>query len=359
MITRIGIMGCGWITENAHIPSLLKIHDVKIVAVYDIDISRAIRLCEEFNIEHAFENIEEFISVGIDAAVIATPNFTHAEYTMKLIDHGIHVLCEKPVALTEKEIFDVCNHLEKRNVIYVPAFVNRWRQDIQMINTEIDSGKIGKITEIQAGWIRKNGVPRPGTWFTKQSLSGGGVLIDLGSHILDICLMFMRDRKIVSQNLKASLCNIEKLQNKGFANWFEQDYEKNYQIDVEDNIEANVLFDDNAQMNVKLSWMSETDADYTYFKIIGEKKQIELKTLFGFSNERLWKEDWLIFEVNGVEEIVQLDKKENNSRKAFDRMHEYFIKSIQNQETCFTNGKDAIKTVKLIDNLYQSMVIDC
>lgn len=356
MIIKVGIIGCGWISENAHIPSLLKIQEVKITAVYDINSTRAYYISEKFRIDHAYNDIEEFVNSGIEAAVIATPNFTHADYTRKLMNNGIHVLCEKPVALSKKDIREISDMAKANNIIYVPGFVNRWRQDIQRIRSEIALGRVGNILEIQAGWIRKNGVPRPGTWFTNRSMSGGGVLVDLGSHILDICLMLLGNRNIVDQNLKMSLCSLEKLKNGGAANWFLRDDEKHYEIDVEDNAEVTVLFDDSTKMNVRLSWLADTDADYTYFTIIGDRGKLELRTLFGFSNERLWKEDQLIFDNSIQQTKLSLDSKENNSRNAFDRMHEYFIASIQNKKTDFTDCRDAIKTVSLIEKLYKSVI---
>jgi predicted dehydrogenase len=355
---NIGIIGAGWIVEHAHIPALLDMDDVSIVAIFDIDIYRAQRLCTTFKIEHACNMIEEFFSLGLDGVIIATPNFSHVDYSLKALKHGIHVLCEKPVALHAEEVREIIDVGKKYNALYIPGFVNRWRQDIQNIYNVVYSGNIGDIKSIDAGWLRKIGVPRPGTWFTNKELSGGGVLVDLGSHVLDICLMLLGDRRPISYELTTSLYNNNKMKSTSPANWFKMDYSNKLPIDVEDTAYATINYNDGALLNVKLSWLAPIDGDCTYFNIVGTKGEINLKTLFGFSNEHLWQKESLKIECEGVKTIEQLDKKYNNSKNAFSKMLKYFIGAILNQKISFTSSADALKTVELIENLYAIEKVD-
>lgn len=359
---NLGLIGCGWIVEYAHIPAIQKNENVKITALFDTDIQRVYKIGEQFHIEGQYDNFEEFITSGLDGVVIATPNFTHTKYTLEALKRGIAVLCEKPVAMHVDEVEQIIQASKENSAIYVPGFVNRWRQDIQKIYKELSARSIGELRKVEAGWIRKCGVPRPGTWFTNREYSGGGVLTDLGSHIMDICMLWIGDLKSTNFQLYTSICNEEKIKQSGAASWFTREDTHTFEMDVEDTAIAHVSFEQDVILNVKLSWLASVEADCTYFRIIGTEGRIELKTLFGFSNERLWKEDVLRVEKKGVgqEEISEevLDRTGNNSKLAFEEMHKYFIDAIRNQKTDFTNYEDAKRTVHIIEQLYQNEVQD-
>ena len=354
---NICIIGAGWIVVHMHIPALQKIDHVRIVAICDTDIERAKKVAEEYNIPNVCEKIDELLEYDIDAVIIATPNYTHAMYSIRMLECGIHVLCEKPVALHASEIERIKKLEKERNVVYCPGFVNRWRFDIQQIYAMISDNRIGNILSIEAGWLRKNGVPRPGTWFTKREYSGGGVLVDLGSHVIDICLMLLKD-KVVSQYQLLTAMNQDTInKNSGAASWFAYSYNDSYEIDVEDTAYADVFYEDGTKLSVKLSWLSPIKGDCTYFDIVGDKGRIRLHTLFGMSNDRLWSDDTLQIQVGDKVEIQKLDRIENSTAVAFSKMHQYFIKSIAEKQE-YTNSDDALITVRMIENLYSAEKVD-
>lgn len=351
-IVNIGIIGGGWIAEHAHIPALMEKENVRISAIFDENCERAGMLCKEYSIPCAFHEIEKFLECDLDGVIIATPNDTHYTYTMKVLNKGIGVLCEKPVALKTREVNDIMRLAKEKNTVYVPGFVNRWRQDIQMAYQEIRKGTIGSINRIEAGWLRKSGVPRPGTWFTLRKHAGGGVLTDLGSHIMDLCLLFLGDAKPIDYQLTTAMCNSEALKETGAASWFEKEEGISFDIDVEESAIADVAFADNISLQVNLSWRAPVEADCTYFRMIGSKGSITIQTLFGFSNDRLWKEDSLTIHSDREEIILQLDPEKNHSRNAFREMLSYYVDALLGGEMDFTNCKDAFKTVSLIEKLY-------
>lgn len=349
----IGIVGCGWIVEFAHLPALQKKEDVQIKAVFDINMERAQDISKKFSIEYAFDKFEAFLNCGLDGIIIATPNATHVPYTMEALRRNIGVLCEKPVALKSAEVNEIIKICKEQNVIYVPGFVNRWRMDIQALYSALKEEKLGEIKSIEAGWLRRSGVPRPGTWFTNRKFSGGGVLVDLGSHVMDICLMLLGNRNPQNYELITSICNQEKMKETGAAEWFKSRDNSKYEMDVEDTAIANVKYEDGVTLFVKLSWLAPIDADCTYFRVTGAKGQMHLKTLFGFSTDRLWKEDTLQFNIDGKEEVIQFDMSENKSREAFGEMLSYYCDSLRCRRTEYTNCYDALRTVALIENLYR------
>jgi predicted dehydrogenase len=357
-IVNMGLIGCGWISENAHIPSLLKIEGVIVKSVFDISIERAKRLADAFNIKNYFDKIEMFFNSGIDAVIIATPNYTHVDYSLQALRHGIHVLCEKPIAFSSKDMNEIIKVSKKNQVLFVPGFVNRWRQDIKRIQEFILSDKIGDIKKIDAGWLRKNGIPRPGTWFTNKDLSGGGALIDLGSHIADICLMFLGDKKYVDYSLTISQIN-NMTKEANAADWFQSRSSAGLSADVEDTAYASIKFENEIILNLTLSWSFPVSGDCTYINIIGTHGSLRLKTLFGFSRDRLWKDDSLIYhDGESIHTVTQSDRKLNNTENAFCDMLRDFTSKIKGNHISIPDVYDALKVVNLIENLYNVQNLD-
>lgn len=349
---RIGCIGCGWIMEHAHIPAFLQQENVRINSLYDTDITRARRVAEHFGIEGAYDDLQAFLHSGIDAVIVATPNSTHAQYAMQAIGHGLHVLCEKPVAVHSAEIEAVVQAAREKGVLFVPGFVNRFRNDINRVRSLLSAGGIGEITRIDAGWLRRSGVPRPGTWFTHKAYSGGGVLIDLGSHIIDLCLMMLEGKSPLTMELSTSrrLDQSEQLD----APWFKHDYSRELDLDVEDTAFARIVFDNNALLHVRLSWKAPIDGDCTYFHIYGTKGSIHLQTLFGFSTDRLWEQDSLVLtDIDGaIRQREVLDREEASTRLAFTEMARAFVEAVRGLSMDRVSPEDGRRTVACIEQLY-------
>ncbi|MHC1683115.1 MAG: Gfo/Idh/MocA family protein [Clostridiaceae bacterium] len=351
---KIGICGCGWIAENAHIPALIKNGHVEITSVFDFDLNRSINIANKFKIKSYFDSFDDFLNSDIDAVIISTPNYSHGEYILRTLEKGKHVLCEKPFTVFLEETKEIITLANKNKKIVMPGFVNRFRYDIEKMRQIILDNDIGDIKKIEAGWVRRSGVPRPGTWFTNKKLSGGGVLIDLGSHIIDLCLMLLSDKNIKEKALTTSYnyTNNSELS----ASWFKRDTKNNLTIDVEESALSEIVFQDKVLLQVKLSWLASKEGDFTYFKIYGENGEVELKTLFGFSNDRLWEGDSLFIKKDNESKTIYFNKEENNAMLAFSSMMTYFINSINGEDMNFLNLEDAYNTVNLIEQLYQCEV---
>lgn len=354
-IVKIGFAGCGWIVDKAHIPAYINLEDVQIFSVFDVCKSRVIDLAGRYNIPGVYDDYDEFLKSGIDAVIIATPNFTHADYSIRALEHGVHVLCEKPVAINTEEIKNVINVANKQNRLFIPGFVNRFREDICIIRKLVSNDRIGEITDVKAGWLRRAGIPRPRTWFTNKELSGGGVLIDLGSHIIDICLMFLG--KAVPREMSLLTNEASKTAQEAGASWFKSDMEGSLPVDVEDMATGRISFEEGATMGFEVGWSAPVERDCTYFILTGTKGQIKLKTLFGFSDDRLWKEDSLSVEsTNSEPEDICINMDTNNSRKAFFSLAEYFVNCIRGEKANVLGSDDALRNVETIERLYKSQV---
>lgn len=352
-IIRIGFAGLGWIAEKAHIPAFQKQKDVEIVAAFDISVRRCEYIGRMFGIKNVFNDYIKFLDTGMDAVIIATPNYTHADYAIKALERRIHVLCEKPVALSSQEIEKVIEIAERNGCMYIPAFVNRFRYDIRCLKKVVESGVLGEITGIDAGWIRRNGRPRPGSWFTNRRYAGGGVLLDLGSHVLDICMMLIKGESTV-KNAEATAFFADSGLSKD-ASWFRSIGQSTLPIDVEDAVTGSVCTEAGLIINFTLSWLSEQKGDCTYFTIRGDKSTAVLQTLFGYSKENLWEKSHLfICGKDGKKTEIPLDIRANTQAQAFNNQAKAFIDAIGGGRNLVTE-KDAYHNVRTIECLYNAM----
>lgn len=195
---RIGIVGLGWAGET-HLKAYLQLPNVEIVAVADPRSERLEQIKATYNIPHTYVDYQDLIArTDLDAVSVATPNFLHSPVTVAALQSGKHVLCEKPLArtLTEGEAM-VKAAIENNRVLEV-AFNHRRRGDVQVLKAYIDEGGLGKVYNAKAYWMRRTGIPGMGGWFTSREQAGGGPLIDLGVHVLDMAMYLLGEPEVVA-----------------------------------------------------------------------------------------------------------------------------------------------------------------
>lgn len=351
----IGIIGCGWIVENAHIPAFSRLAEVNLSGIFDINYDRAKKIAEKFSIKKVYKDLSGLLDSNIDAVVIASPNFTHADYILSAIDKDKHVLCEKPFVLFPHDLNKIAVLNKLRNKIVLGGFVNRFRKDTKLLKSIIDSGQIGEINSIKAGWLRNSGMPSPGSWFTCKKYSGGGVLIDLGPHIIDLCLAACGNLNIKSCKLSAW----KKYENKGVrrASWHYSSEVASLFPDVEDNALAQIITKEGIGITLMLSWNSFLKRDATFIRIKGTKGTLILKTLFGFSRNKLWKDDKIEISLSNKEvRVISFPSNLIQTPNAFNKQAEYFIGCIKKDlKTDNLLEADIYDSVNLIDLLYKSL----
>ena len=157
-------------------------------------------MAAKHNIKYAVGSIEELVAIDeIDAVSICTWNNAHAKAAIAAANAGKHVLCEKPMAMTVAEAEEMKEAAEKNNIIFMMGFTNRFRSDSKVIKEMADSGKLGEIYYARTGWFRRRGTPLG--WFTDLSKSGGGPVIDIGVHVIDLTWYFMGKPRPVALQL--------------------------------------------------------------------------------------------------------------------------------------------------------------
>ncbi len=188
---KVGIIGTGWIAE-AHVVEYAKMPDVEIVAGADLVPGKAEKFFKNLGIEgvgcyesgHAMLEAEQ-----LDAVSICTYNCQHAPCAIDALEHGVHVMLEKPFTVTLDEAVEVMRAEKKSGKILTLGYQPRMAANMQMIKKIVDSGELGKIYYLQAGGGRRSGIPTPyGTSFIDKETGGIGAMGDIGTYSLDMLL---------------------------------------------------------------------------------------------------------------------------------------------------------------------------
>ncbi len=189
---RVGIIGTGGIA-GAHIREYLKMEDVEVIAGADLIPGKAEAFFRRFGVERArcYRNHKELIDSepDLDAVSICTYNVQHAEPAIYALEHGIHVMLEKPFTVTLDEAIRVMKTEKKSGKILTFGFQPRMSENMQMIQKIVDSGELGKVYYLQAGGGRRRGIPAShGTSFIQKDTGGVGAVGDIGAYSIDMLL---------------------------------------------------------------------------------------------------------------------------------------------------------------------------
>jgi predicted dehydrogenase len=181
---RVGLVGLGNIGRN-HADELDEL-GATIAGGVDIDADVRQSFAEAFDAETFGEPAPLYDLV--DAVVITTPNRFHEEYAVGALDAGCPVLLEKPLAHTLESAQRIATAAEESDAFCMVGFHNRYSSHAEIVKAYDDRGRFGELTHVEATYVRRRGVPARGTWFTDADTAGGGALVDIGSHAIDLAL---------------------------------------------------------------------------------------------------------------------------------------------------------------------------
>lgn len=248
---KVGIVGCGFIANRKHLPMLTMHEDVEVVAFCDLIQGRAEASCKQYGTADAkvYLNYQDLIArKDIEVVHVCTPNSSHAEITIAALQSGKHVMCEKPMAKTSAEAKAMLDAAQASGKKLTIGYQNRFRKDSQFIKGLCDQGELGDIYLGKGFATRRRGVPIWGVFMNKE-LQGGGPLIDLGTHALDLTLWMMNNYEPVSA-LGSTFNMIGKMGSpaNGMGAWNPDTYE------VEDSAFGMVKFKNGATVILEASW---------------------------------------------------------------------------------------------------------
>ena len=186
---KAAIIGGGNIADNNHIPALKQLTEqVELVAVCSRDLTKARALADKHNILNAFNDTAEmYQQCAPDVVIICTPNNLHYPQTMEALEHNCHVFCEKPPALNAQNAREMAELAATKGLTLAYNFQLRQTSEWELLMRCKTDGLLGDIYHIKAHFLRRRGIPGWG-YFTNKAMQGGGALMDLGVHVLDLAL---------------------------------------------------------------------------------------------------------------------------------------------------------------------------
>ncbi len=250
---KVGIIGCGGIANGKHMPSLKKVEGVEMVAFCDIIKERAEKAAEEYGVEGAavYEDYKELLKdESIEVIHVCTPNRSHSFISIDALEAGKHVMCEKPMAKTYKEAVAMCEAAERTGKKLTIGYQNRQTAQNLYVKKCADEGEFGDIYYGKALAIRRRAVP---TWgvFLNEYEQGGGPLIDIGTHALDMTLWAMNNyepQMVMGQTFRKLADSSEDNQGNAWGSWKPEEYI------VEDSAFGFIKMKNGAVINLESSW---------------------------------------------------------------------------------------------------------
>ncbi|WP_254546236.1 Gfo/Idh/MocA family protein [Halomarina pelagica] len=188
---RIGLIGLGSIghIHAEHLQTLASEGVVELVGGMDIASEACERFENRFGVR-AYENPDDLYET-VDAVIIATPNRFHEEYAVSAFESGLDVFLEKPLAHNLRSAERIAKAAEKADGIGMVGFLNRFNDAVRVFKHYQRQGRFGEVTHVEANYVRRRGVPGRGSWFTNKEISGGGALVDIGVHAIDLALYLL------------------------------------------------------------------------------------------------------------------------------------------------------------------------
>lgn len=282
---RIGIIGAGGIAESTHVPSYKAFPELcEVVAFCEPDAERRVAFAEKFGIANAYSDHREmFDAEKLDAVSVTTPNAFHHQPVLDSFKAGMHVLCEKPLAMNGPQAREMCLAAKHAKKILQVGFQLRFNSPARFVKQFVDSGQLGTVQYARAQALRRRGVPGWGVFIDKEK-QGGGPLIDIGVHILDLTLHLMGYPKPVS--VSGQTWNTLG-KRPGLSNWM-GDYDRS-KFTVEDFAVGFIRFANGSVVTLESAFMSNGEGDPFLTQLYGTDAGVIMRNS-GDEPVRIFKE---------------------------------------------------------------------
>lgn len=339
---RVGVIGAGSISE-LHFSSYANNNHAKIVAVCDLNKERAEQKAKTYGAEFVYSDYRELLAnPEIDAVSVCTWNNSHAEISIAALKAGKNVLVEKPLCKTVEEALEIEKTVKETGKLLQVGFVRRYASNTAILQKFIQNNELGNIYYAKASCIRRLG--NPGGWFSDLERSGGGPLIDLGVHMIDICWYLMGRPKIksISGNTYNKLGNRSNVENLSYYKASDFDATKNT---VEDLANALIRFENGASIFVDVSFSLHAKKDEISVKLFGERGGAEIEPELLIVSEK-------------YDTIVNLNPQIDNLSfdfvKAFQSEIDCFIDCCHTGEETISPVQDGVEMMKILCGIYES-----
>ena len=340
---KAAVIGVGNISQ-CHIAGYINHPDVELYAFCDINEKRLKYMGEQYGITRLYTDEAEMLRElhELDAVSVCTWNSAHAPCTIMALNAGKHVLCEKPMATNVEDAIAMKEAAEKNGKLLMIGFVRRFGRDCFIVNDLIKNNKLGEIYYAKVANVRRNG--NPGGWFGEKARSGGGPLIDLGVHSIDLVryLMGMPTPVLVYGTTFKKLGARNNVKTpKAYVAASATDHDI---CDCEDLASALIRFDNGVVMSVEMSFSLNTGDEVNNIQIFGTEAGVKIDnnvTLYGTTDGYLTDTS---FKGNNGLDMKEIFASEIN----------HFVDCVNGKTTCINTADDGIAMMKILTAIYRS-----
>lgn len=339
---KVGVIGVGNIS-NEHIQAYLRNPDVELYAFCDINEEQLNKMGDKYGVSCRFTDMNDLLALPeIDAVSVCTWNAAHAPCTIAALNAGKHVLCEKPMSISKEYAEEMKAAAERNGKLLMIGFVRRFGNDCAILQDFINNDYFGELYYAKATYLRRNG--NPGGWFGNKELSGGGPLIDLGVHVIDLVRYLMGKPKAVSV-YGATFSKLGNRPNiKGKEAYSSVGRSENDICNVEDLASGMIRFDNGAVLHIEASFSLNIKAPEGKIELFGTK-----------AGAKLDPELEMYAEENGYMTNVTLTAP---TALSFDNLFkneiDHFVSCVKGEAECLAPAEDGVELMAILDALYES-----
>ena len=344
---RVGIIGIGTI-GSVHASAYANVSNVEVVALCDILPDRLAEKAKAHNVAKTYADYNDLLAdPEIDAVSVCVPNNMHAPIAIAALNAGKHVMLEKPMTLSAELGKQILAARDKAGKQLQMGMVWRQKPQARLVKEIIDNGRLGDIYQIRVRLIRRRGIPGLGGWFTTKAMSGGGGLIDIAVHFLDLVMWLSGKWNPTKVSAKTYSKFGSPISDYNYVNMWAGPPKADGVFDVDDYAAGMVRFGAETTLSFEVAWACNAQ-DESYVELLGNKGGVKLS---------LDSDPVLRTEIdNRIADVsLQFDKKDN----AFADELQKFADAVQGKGEVPATGEEGVVAMRLLDAIYKSSDLNC
>ena len=343
---RIGIIGCGAI-GSVHADAFAKVADAEVVALCDVIPDKLQAKAERHHVGKTYDDYHKLLAdPEIDAVSVCMPNHMHAPIAIDAFKAGKHVFLEKPMSLNAELGKSILAARDAAGKKLQMGMVWRQTPEATVVKEAVDKGRLGEIYQMRVKMIRRRGIPGLGGWFTTKAMSGGGGLIDLAVHFLDLAMWISSNWEPTRVSAKTYSKFGTPIRDYHYVSMWAGPPKYDGVFDVDDYAAGLVRFGGKATLSFEVAWACNAEPE-SYIELLGTKGGVKVGTKDGTV---------LRTEMDGRLADVELFYDKTPDR--FVAEMEKFVAAVQGRGEVAATGEEGVVTMKLLDAIYQSSELD-
>lgn len=324
---RFGMCGCGGFIERAVLPMMMRVENAKPVAAFDMNTDSLGRVCSSFNIENKCGSFEELLEQkNVDVIYIASPNVFHKDQVVMAAKAGKHVFCQKPMGMNAVECEEMLKACKENNVKIGMGFCYRFQGAQELVKKMIEEGTIGKVSYIHFSFNLGGYNPETAGWRCDPKMSGGGPLMDIAPHIIDLAPYLMGDR------VESVISYV----------WPEKT-EKSIELDVD----AIMQLEKGGRISMNTSFVRGDMHNYT---VVGKNGMIRAVGTMCWNNQLPGIGKGKLF----IDQGMETKEVDFQTEEHIEKEIKLFCQALENGEEPPVSGRDGLQVQKIVDAIYEA-----